>query len=75
VCDNHKESSPVHGKICDPYIHDKALLDDRFSESLGSKLKDADLLGMPYQVIITKRSLGKRWGGSQRPYDWREFCG
>jgi prolyl-tRNA synthetase len=57
VCDNHKESSPVHGKICDPYIHDKALLDDRFSESLGSKLKDADLLGMPYQVIITKRSL------------------
>jgi len=32
------------------------LLDDR-DESFGAKMKDADLLGMPYRVVVSPRSL------------------
>ncbi|MFH1458494.1 MAG: proline--tRNA ligase [Candidatus Omnitrophota bacterium] len=35
------------------------LLDDRAKESSGAKFKDADLLGIPLQVIIGKQSLKK----------------
>lgn len=31
--------------------------DDRTSASIGFKLKDADLMGMPYQIVLSKRSL------------------
>jgi prolyl-tRNA synthetase len=31
--------------------------DDRAEVSLGYKLKDADLMGMPYQLVVSKRSL------------------
>lgn len=31
--------------------------DDRQNMSIGQKLGDADLMGMPYQIIISKRSL------------------
>lgn len=31
--------------------------DDRTSASIGFKLKDADLMGMPYQIVLSKRSI------------------
>ncbi len=42
-------------KIYNGLGHDHCLVDDR-DESMGVKLKDADLLGMPYQIIV-----GNRW--------------
>lgn len=38
-------------------INSDVIWDDRKGVSLGEKLKDADLIGCPMQVIITKRSL------------------
>ena len=35
------------------------LWDDRENISIGAKLKDADLIGCPYQIIITEKSLEK----------------
>jgi prolyl-tRNA synthetase len=36
---------------------DQVLWDDRMGVSLGEKFKDADLIGCPYQVVITARSI------------------
>jgi len=38
---------------------DEVLWDDRREVSLGEKLKDADLIGCPYQLIISPKSLEK----------------
>lgn len=38
-----------------------ALVDERADISAGEKFADADLLGMPYQIIIGRRSDGKRF--------------
>jgi prolyl-tRNA synthetase len=35
------------------------LWDDRENLSIGAKLKDADLIGCPYQIILTEKSLEK----------------
>jgi prolyl-tRNA synthetase len=35
----------------------EVLFDDRIAVSPGFKFKDADLLGMPYQVIIGEKNL------------------
>ena len=37
--------------------HIEILWDDRLKNNLGEKLKDADLIGIPVQIIISKRSL------------------
>jgi prolyl-tRNA synthetase len=49
-----------------------ALLDDR-DASPGVKLKDADLVGLPVQVVVSPRNLAKgtvevknRWSGERR---------
>jgi prolyl-tRNA synthetase len=45
-------------KVGDLIENDQVLWDDREGKiSLGEKLKDADLIGMPLQLIITKRGL------------------
>jgi len=36
---------------------DQVLWDDRMGVSIGEKFKDADLIGCPYQVVITSRSI------------------
>ena len=36
----------------------EVLFDDRTDTSPGFKFKDADLLGMPFQVIVGERNLG-----------------
>ena len=35
----------------------ECLLDDRFKQSVGAKLGDADLIGIPTRVVISKRTL------------------
>lgn len=37
--------------------HIEVFWDDRLKNNLGEKLKDADLIGIPTQIIISKRSL------------------
>jgi prolyl-tRNA synthetase len=37
----------------------EVLFDDRVGLSIGEKLNDADLLGMPYRVVISEKSLEK----------------
>lgn len=37
--------------------HIEVFWDDRIKNNLGEKLKDADLIGIPTQIIISKRSL------------------
>ncbi len=36
---------------------EEILWDDRLNVSLGEKLTDADLIGCPYQIILTRRSI------------------
>lgn len=37
----------------------EVLFDDRIGISIGEKLNDADLLGMPYRVVVSEKSLAK----------------
>jgi prolyl-tRNA synthetase len=39
--------------------HEEMLWDDRENTSMGEKLKDADLIGCNYQIIISKKTLEK----------------
>ena len=45
------------------FAENDVLWDDRVGPSMGEKFKDADLIGCPYQVIITARSLETMDGG------------
>ncbi len=45
-------------KELDEILGDKVLWDDR-EESAGVKFKDADLLGIPYRIVISSRSLDR----------------
>jgi prolyl-tRNA synthetase len=36
------------------------LYDDRAGKSAGEKFKDADLLGMPYRIVISEKTLAKK---------------
>ena len=61
------------------------LFDDRKEMSPGFKFKDADLLGMPYQVIVGEKNLaggnieikerktGKRTTGREGTILWRQY--
>lgn len=68
-------SSPGVKRVVDAIyqeIPDETLLDDR-SESTGVRFKDADLLGIPWRVVVAPQLLGKgvvelqsRWNGDRR---------
>lgn len=47
----------IYGKYGADNIDTQIVLDDRDKVSLGEKLKDADLIGCPTQLVVTKRSL------------------
>ncbi len=40
-----------------PYIFDDCLWDDREGVSFGSKMNDSELIGCPFTIMVTKRSL------------------
>jgi prolyl-tRNA synthetase len=37
----------------------EVLFDDRLGASTGEKLGDADVIGLPWRVIVSKRTAGK----------------
>jgi prolyl-tRNA synthetase len=49
------ESSNVYEKLTASGV--ETLFDDRFDVSAGEKFADADLIGCPWQVIVSKKSL------------------
>lgn len=50
-----RESEGLYQKLLDNKI--EVLYDDRKDVSAGEKFADADLIGLPYRVVISKRSL------------------
>jgi prolyl-tRNA synthetase len=60
---NSKDDSEINDKIlkmANEFYTKKegeVLWDDRVGVSVGFKLKDADLMGCPTQIVISKRSL------------------
>jgi len=44
----------------------KVLYDDRKEKSIGEKFYDADLIGIPYRVVLSKRTLEKNCVGIKR---------
>ena len=50
----------------------QVLFDDRLGESAGVKFNDADLLGMPWRVTVSPRTVGN--GGAEvKPRTQKEF--
>jgi prolyl-tRNA synthetase len=47
----------LYNKFGGDTYNTQVVIDDRESSSLGEKLKDADLIGCPIQLVVTKRSL------------------
>jgi prolyl-tRNA synthetase len=56
VTDNNPESIKIAQKLYKTY-KDNALWDDRTDVSFGEKLFDADLIGCPQRLVVTKRSI------------------
>lgn len=52
-----KEAEKLYKNLCEKSI--EVLFDDR-GESAGKKLNDADLIGIPYRVIVSGRTLEKK---------------
>ncbi len=55
--DTRKQAEDLYTALCAQNI--EVLFDDRAGLSIGEKLNDADLLGMPYRVVISEKSLQK----------------
>jgi prolyl-tRNA synthetase len=49
----------VYARLGGDSFNTRVVIDDREDASLGEKLKDADLIGCPFQLVVTKRSLEK----------------
>lgn len=58
VTDNTPEALAVAEKFYADHAGD-VLWDDRADKSIGEKLHDADLIGLPHRYLISKRSLEK----------------
>lgn len=61
-----EEANSLYEKLINKNI--EVLYDDREDVSAGEKFADADLMGMPYRIVVSKRSLedlpdGKAGGG------------
>ncbi|KJJ83744.1 prolyl-tRNA synthetase [Candidatus Omnitrophus magneticus] len=52
-----KEAERIYRELSAKNID--ALLDDRFDKSPGVKFKDADLIGIPLQIVVGKKSLAE----------------
>ncbi len=52
-----KEAENLYGELNLKGV--EVLFDDRAGLSVGEKLNDADLLGMPYRVVVSEKSLEK----------------
>ncbi len=52
-----KEAEILYGELNLKNV--EVLFDDRAGLSIGEKLNDADLLGMPYRVVVSEKSLEK----------------
>ena len=50
-----KEANGIYENLSKSGI--EVLFDDRVGISAGEKFADADLLGMPYRVVVSERSL------------------
>ena len=50
-----KEATKVYEKLQKANI--EVLFDDRLEMSAGEKFADADLLGMPYRIVVSERSM------------------
>ena len=57
-----KEVEEISEKIYKEFLKNniEVLYDDRIDKSPGEKLKEADLIGIPYRVIVSKRTLSKK---------------
>lgn len=53
-----KEADKIYEQLTEEGI--EVLYDDRTAASAGEKLADADLLGMPYRVIVSPKTLEKK---------------
>ncbi len=53
-----KEADKIYEQLTEEGI--EVLYDDRTTASAGEKLADADLLGMPYRVIVSPKTLEKK---------------
>ncbi|MEA3399155.1 MAG: aminoacyl--tRNA ligase-related protein [Patescibacteria group bacterium] len=51
----NKEAEDLYQKLIDNNV--EVLLDDREGISAGEKFTDADLIGLPYRILISERSL------------------
>jgi prolyl-tRNA synthetase len=51
------EAENLYSELTLKGVH--VLFDDRAGLSIGEKLNDADLLGMPYRVVVSEKSLEK----------------
>lgn len=52
-----KEAEALYSKLTEKGI--EVLFDDRTGVSAGEKFADADLIGIPYRVVVSKRSLAE----------------
>ncbi len=50
-----KEANSLYEELNNKGI--EVLFDDRLGVSAGEKFADADLIGLPYRVVVSKRSL------------------
>ncbi|MDE2031322.1 MAG: prolyl-tRNA synthetase [Patescibacteria group bacterium] len=51
----HKEANDIYNILIENNI--EVLFDDRHDVNAGEKFADADLIGIPYRVVVSKRSL------------------
>lgn len=58
VTDNDPESIAKAGELY-AQLQGECLWDDRDETSMGVKFADADLIGIPYRIICSKRSIGQ----------------
>jgi prolyl-tRNA synthetase len=49
----------IYKKLCDKKLD--VLIDDRIKLNIGRKLKDADLIGIPYRIIINTKYLSQQF--------------
>lgn len=54
---NDKDVVSTAKKIYEKYNADSILFDERDDKSIGEKLVDADLIGIPLRIVISKRTL------------------
>lgn len=68
--ENKELQEKVYKSLCEDGI--LCLYDDR-DETPGKKFADADLIGIPYQIIIGKKSSGEKIESCERKTKKREF--